>query len=84
LPNRVTAIETTGLVTAQRQLQLDAPLPITGPQHVHVIVLVDRGEEFSETERLCSAVRSPAFADLADPAEDIYTLDDGEPFDPKE
>lgn len=39
-------------------------------------------EQPSDTEEawLRAAASSDAFAFLADPAEDIYTLDDGEPF----
>jgi len=40
-------------------------------------------EEFSETEWLHAAATNPAFDFLKEPEEDIYTLEDGRPFDDK-
>ena len=40
-------------------------------------------EEFSELEWLHAAATNPAFDFLKDPAEDIYTLTDGRPFNDK-
>jgi hypothetical protein len=48
---------------------------------VRVIVLYETDNESDEREWLRAAARNPAFASLADPEEDIYSLDDGEPFD---
>ena len=76
----LTAIELTGTVDDQHQLRLDELLPISGPQRVRVIVLYPVNEEWSESEWLRSAARNPAFADLAAPEEDIYSLTDGKPF----
>jgi hypothetical protein len=76
----LTAIELTGTVDAQRQLQLDDLLPIPGPQRVRVIVLYSPVDEWDEKEWLHAATHSPAFDFLKDPAEDIYTLTDGQPF----
>ena len=77
----LTVIETTGTVTAQHQLQLDAPLPIETAQRVRVMVLVPADADPGEQDWLKAAARNPAFADLADPEEDIYSPTDGEPFD---
>ncbi len=76
----LTAVEMTGLVNERRQLQLDNPLPIEGPRRVRVIVLYPATDEISEEEWLHAAARNPAFDFLADPEEDIYTLNDGKPF----
>lgn len=76
------AIEVTGEIDEQRQLHLDAPLPIIGPSRVRVIILVTEQVEadIDEKEWLRAAANNPAFDFLKDPEEDIYTLDDGEPF----
>lgn len=76
----LTAIEMTGTVDQHHRLQLDKPLPFTGPARVKVIVLYPLAEEISETEWLSAAARNPAFAYLHDSSEDIYTLADGKPF----
>jgi hypothetical protein len=46
-----------------------------------VIVLYPLDDTWDESEWLRAAARSPAFADLDNPAEDIYSLADGKPFD---
>ena len=76
----LTAIELTGTVDEQQQLQLDDVLPLSGPQRVRVIVLYSPADTGEESEWLKSAARSPAFSDLADAAEDVYSLADGKPF----
>lgn len=74
------AIELTGVIDDKRQLHLDEPLPIVGPSRVRVIILVPEESDISEGEWLRFAASNPAFDFLKDPAEDIYTLEDGEPF----
>ena len=77
----MTAIEITGTVDENHQLRLDRDLPIKGPQRVRVIVLYPvEEEEISEDEWLYAAAHNPAFDFLKEPSEDIYTLEDGEPF----
>lgn len=78
----MTAIEMTATVDDERQLQLDGLLPFSGPQRVRVIVLYssENGGFQDEMEWLKAAANNPAFADLADIEEDIYTDVDGEPF----
>lgn len=76
----MTAIEVTGTVTEQRQLQLDDLLPIPGPKRVRVIVLYSTTDEWSETDWLEAAARNPAFDFLNDEEEDIYSLADGKPL----
>lgn len=76
----MTAIETTGIVDDQHRLRLDEALPVPGPMRVRVIVLYPLADEWDENEWLRAAARNPAFQDLAAPEEDIYSLEDGEPF----
>lgn len=80
MDTQLTAIELTGTVDDQHQLRLDGMLPICGPQRVRVIVLYPLHEEWNEAEWLRAAASNPAFADLAAPEEDIYSLADGKPF----
>jgi hypothetical protein len=76
----MTAIEMTGRIDEHHQLQLDNPLPVSGPRRVRVIVLYPIGEEWDEIEWLQAAAHNPAFGFLSDSEEDIYSLADGEPF----
>jgi len=75
----LTAIETTGMVDEQHRLRLDTDLPVPGPMRVRVIVLYPLVEA-EEEEWLRAAARNPAFEDLAAPEEDLYSLEDWEPF----
>ena len=77
------AIEITGTVDENNRLRLDHDLPISGPKRVRVIVLYPIDEEISEAEWLYTAARNPAFKFLKDAEEDIYTLEDGIPFNDK-
>jgi hypothetical protein len=77
---RLTAIEATGLVDENHELQLDQQLPISGPRRVRVIVLYEADDEPDEATWLRSAANNPVFDFLKDPEEDIYSLDDGKPF----
>jgi len=76
----MTAIEMTGSIDEHRHLQLDSPLPVSGPMRVRVIVLYPIEDEWSETEWLQAAAHNPVFDFLNNPDEDIYSLTDGEPF----
>lgn len=77
------AIEITGTVDAYRHLVLDDALPIKGPRKVRVIILFPEEEDIDESEWLQAASKNPAFAFLEDPEEDIYTINDGIPFNDK-
>lgn len=82
----MTAIEMTGTVDEHNQLKLDGSLPFSGPKRVRVIVLSrldDEIDEIDEISWLQAASQNPAFAFLADPAEDIYSMTDGEPYNDK-
>ena len=74
------AIEVAGSIDEQRQLHLDAPLPIAGPSRVRVIILISEQADVDESEWLRSAAANPAFHFLKEPEEDIYTPADGKPF----
>ena len=77
----MTAIEMTGRIDENHQLLLDGILPVPGPMRVRVIVLYPiHNDDWAETEWLQAATHNPAFDSLNDPAEDIYSLADGEPF----
>ena len=71
------AIEVAGAIDEQRQLHLDEPLPIVGPNRVRVIILIPEPVDIRESEWLRSAAANPAFDFLKEPEEDIYTLADG-------
>jgi hypothetical protein len=71
----MTAIEMTGTVDENHQLQLDGALPFTGPKRVRVIVLSPLTEEtgeWNEMEWMKDALKNPVFDFLNDPEEDIY------------
>lgn len=59
-------------------LQID---PALGQTQVRVIVLVEDTPDIPEQDWLKSASHNPVFDFLKDPEEDIYTLDDGKPFE---
>ncbi|MBN8249921.1 MAG: hypothetical protein J0L84_21075, partial [Verrucomicrobia bacterium] len=63
-----------------RQVVLDEPhdLPVNAP--LMVTVLPAASDADSEEAWLRAATSSEAFAFMTDPAEDIYTAADGEPF----
>ena len=64
---------------------LDDPfdLPAHAPLMVTVLPTVSLPDSDTEEAWLRAASSSDAFAFLADPAKDIYTVDDGKPFDPR-
>lgn len=74
------AVETSGRIDERHRLELDAPLPITGPRRVRVIVLYTADDDWDETEWLRASAHNPAFDFLKDAAEDIYMPTDGVPF----
>jgi hypothetical protein len=76
----LSAIELSGTVNENHQIQLDEPLPIEAAKRVRVIVLYESDDQINEKEWLQSASANSAFAFLNDPVEDIYTLTDGEPL----
>jgi hypothetical protein len=75
------AIETTATIDEKRRLVLDEPLPVSSPTKVRVIIFLPEDTEIQETEWLRAASANPVFDFLMDPEEDVYSLDDGRPFD---
>ena len=76
------AIETTGAVDEAGRLHLDEPLDGAASRAVRVLVLFDvDDEEMGEQAWLRAASRNPAFEFLNDPEEDLYTAEDGAPFE---
>ncbi len=74
------AIEITGMVDKMHRLLLDEPIPIAGPSKVRVIILLNEEADIDEREWLRAAATNPAFDFLKEPAEDIYSINDGKPF----
>ncbi len=77
------ALETTGTVDEHGRLHLREPLAVSVPQTVRVLLLFsdpDTEEAIPESDWWRAAGRNPAFDFLHDPAEDLYTQDDGTPF----
>jgi hypothetical protein len=77
------AIELSGTVNELHQLQLDGVIPISGPKKVRIIVLYSSDDGCEEEDWFQSATHNPAFEYLKDPEEDIYSIEDGKPFDGK-
>jgi hypothetical protein len=73
------AIETTGILNTQGQIQLDHPIPLEKARFVRVILLIPE-EELDEHTWLNAVSNNPSFAFLHDPEEDIYSLKDGQPI----
>ena len=69
-----------GTVDEHSQLKLEGSLPFSGPKRVRVIVLSTGDDEIDEISWLPAASQNPAFAFLADPDEDIYSMTDGKPY----
>ena len=55
-------------------------MPVGVSSSVRVLILMDEDTEVDEATWLRAAAGNPAFAFLADPEEDIYSLEDGSPF----
>ena len=77
----LTAIETTGIIEQSGRIIIDERFSVSAPTSVRVIVLFPENEDFSENEWLQAASKNQAFDFLNESDEDIYTLEDGKPFD---
>ncbi|MEG3437423.1 hypothetical protein V0288_09860 [Pannus brasiliensis CCIBt3594] len=73
------AIETTGILNTEGQIQLDRPLPRDKASRVRVILLMPEEDEIGDRPWPGALSSNPSFAFLHDPEEDIYTLEDGRP-----
>lgn len=75
------AIETTGRVIDAQHIETTSPVPV-GQQVRLVIFWPSHGDPaWNESEWLSAASQNSLFDFLADPAEDVYTPDDGEPIE---
>lgn len=54
-------------------------LPLKQHQHVWMTILSDRSEDLTVQQLGRLAAQSPSFRFLADPAENLYSLSDGQP-----
>jgi len=77
----IKAIEASGAVDSHGDLHLDEPISEMQDSRVRVIVMQAGSADIPEHEWLAAMANNPAFAFLDDPAEDIYSPSDGEPFD---
>ena len=75
------AIEINSKTDNNGHLRIDYKLSRSNSK-VRVLILVDDDTNEQDDEKLWmdSISKNPAFDFLNDPAEDIYTLNDGEPF----
>lgn len=74
------AVEATGTIDEHGALHLDRPITTVRPGRVRVLLLMADDADINEQEWLRAAAQNPAFAFLNDPAEDIYSRNDGRPF----
>ena len=74
------AIEATGIINEKNELIIDEPLPLLGPTRVRVLILVPNHQDPKEDEWLRTVTKNPVFNFLKEPAEDIYKVSDGSPF----
>ncbi|NER81117.1 MAG: hypothetical protein F6K42_16435 [Leptolyngbya sp. SIO1D8] len=77
------AYELSATLTSNGQLVLpDFHLdPIFHNSQIRVIILVEETSDIPDNEWLNSAAHNPAFDFLHNPEENIYSLDDGKPFE---
>lgn len=81
----LTAIDTTGTISSNHQIELDQKLPDNAPDRVRVIVLFDAQiSDLDEQAWLRTAAGNDAFDFLKEESEDIYTLADGKPANNEE
>jgi len=79
MENPLQVIELTGTIDAKGKLHLDSPISNIGQGRVRVILLQEEAE-IREKEWLKAATDNPAFDFLHNTEEDIYSTDDGQPF----
>jgi len=74
---------TTGRINKSKGLILAEPMPLEEGMSVDVMIIPTAPDDgdISEAEWLSAAARNPVFADWNDPEEDIYSPDEGVPFD---
>lgn len=77
------AVEIMGNVDNEGFLKLEKPLALKN-RRVKVIILLPEDELLDDALWLQAATSNNAFDFLNDEAEDIYSLEDGKPFQPNE
>ena len=75
----IQALESNGQIDKDGYLQLDSSLPVKD-RRVKVIVLIPNDEEISDNQWLKATKGNEVFGFLDDPAEEIYSMSDGEDF----
>lgn len=70
--------ETTGILNSEDTLILHTSPPIAKNKKVKVIIMLE--EKNKEDEWLEAASTNPAFSDIFEKDQDIYSIDDGKPF----
>jgi len=74
--NKKKAIETTGIINNGKVIYLDVDLPLINNSKVKVTITgIDKDGEW-----MALASQNPALQDIFSAEEDIYTLEDGKPF----
>lgn len=75
------AIEIVSKTDKKGHLKIDYKLDKSN-KDVRVLILLDEDSNEEEEEKLWlnSISTNPAFGFLSEPVEDVYSLDDGEPF----
>lgn len=71
--------EATGIISNQKEIKLDLPLPLSTNSRIKISVSLE-AKQSEELELLKEATLNPAFKDIFEDSEDIYTLNDGRPF----
>jgi hypothetical protein len=75
------AIRTTGRVNKSKGLVItELPLDEDTPVEIIIIPGVQAGDDISEEEWMRGLASNPVFDFLKDPAEDIYSFEDGTPY----
>ena len=64
-----------------KHIVLDEPFDLPAHANLMVTLLPGSSDEASEIEWLRAAAKNEAFAFLADPEEDVYTVADAKPFE---
>jgi hypothetical protein len=77
----VQALEMKAQIDEKGQLVIEKPLLADLHKRVKIIILFEQEEdEFNDEKWLHSLAVNTAFDFLKDEAEDIYTIEDGQPF----
>lgn len=72
-------MELIGQVDEQHQLQVEVP-PTIPPGSIKLIVVLPENEEDEFSDAWVQGIAHEWEAELSDPREDIYTMEDGEPI----